>query len=186
MFFVVSKMAWLLLAPSHLIFECLAAAVLLWAFGLRRAGQIAGLAASALYLALGVLPLGSWLAAPLENRFARGPWPTHVDGILTLGGGLNTAVLMSRGAPASQVVGRPGRDLPTHALRRQHGPGHVHGRGREQPDLTWVRPDQLAGIGQVLQGVAGTVLEHQSARIQPHLAEDVPRGDGVGVPPPSP
>ena len=123
MFFVVSKAVWLLLAPSHLIFECLGAAVVLWAFGRRREGQIAALAASGLYLVLGVLPMGSWMAAPLENRFPRGPWPAHIDGVLTLGGGLNTAVLRSRGAPGATPV--EGRLVSTMEVARRYAAAKV-------------------------------------------------------------
>ena len=100
-FFVVSKTIWLLLAPSHLVFEFLVAAAVLLMLGRTRLGRMAALAGVLLYLLFGVLPAGAWLARPLENAYPRPPWPAHVDGVLVLGGGFNTAALLSRDAPGA-------------------------------------------------------------------------------------
>ena len=103
-FFILSKAIWLVLAPSHLIFWVLLGAAVLLLFGRRRPGTVAAAAGAALYLLFGVLPAGAWLARPLENAYPRLPWPAHVDGVVVLGGGFNTAALLSRGAPGANPV----------------------------------------------------------------------------------
>ena len=100
-FFLLSKTIWLLLAPSHLVLELMVAAGVLLFLGRVDLGRAAAVAGALLYLLFGVLPVGSWLARPLENAYPRPPWPAHVDGVLVLGGGFNTAALLSRGAPGA-------------------------------------------------------------------------------------
>jgi uncharacterized SAM-binding protein YcdF (DUF218 family) len=56
----------------------------------------------ALFVVFGILPTGTWLTLPLENRFTRPDWPAHVDGVLVLGGGTGTAIILSRGVPATK------------------------------------------------------------------------------------
>jgi uncharacterized SAM-binding protein YcdF (DUF218 family) len=97
MFFVLSKIFWILAAPSH----WLALLVVAIAFSLllrwHRAAKIFSLMAVALLLV-------AWLAAvPLvqawEGQYRRPPWPSHVDGILVLGSGFDSALLRQRHAP---------------------------------------------------------------------------------------
>jgi uncharacterized SAM-binding protein YcdF (DUF218 family) len=45
---------------------------------------------------IGVLPIGAWLLAPLENRFPPPPLPRAVDGIIALGGGIDLEVSAAR------------------------------------------------------------------------------------------
>ena len=99
MFFVLSKIFWILAQPSHWLgFLVLATAISLllrW----NKAGRFFAVAAALL------LMLASFLAVPLarnlEDRYPRPPWPAHVDGILVLGSGFDTALFRARGAPAS-------------------------------------------------------------------------------------
>lgn len=97
-FFMLSKLAWYAVEPSHLlVWTMLAAAVL--CFRHRRAGAVlAGLCALFLLLLL-TLPIGNWALRPLENRYVRPVLPDHIDGILVLGEGLSPEVLADRGAP---------------------------------------------------------------------------------------
>jgi uncharacterized SAM-binding protein YcdF (DUF218 family) len=99
MFFVLSKIFWILAQPSHWLgFLVLATAISLilrW----NRAARFFGVAA-ALLLVLATM-LAVPLARNLEDRYPRPPWPAHVDGILVLGSGFDTALFRARGAPAT-------------------------------------------------------------------------------------
>jgi uncharacterized SAM-binding protein YcdF (DUF218 family) len=99
MFFVLSKLFWILAQPSHWLgFLVLATAislVLRW----NRAGRFFAVAAVLLLVVATVLAVP--LARNLEDRYPRPPLPAHVDGILVLGSGFDTALFRARGAPAT-------------------------------------------------------------------------------------
>lgn len=99
MFFMLSKIFWILGAPSHWLALLVVATALSLLLRWQRAAKLFALAAVALILV-------AWLAAiPLarawENRYPRPPWPRHVDGILVLGSGFDSALLRQRHAPQS-------------------------------------------------------------------------------------
>lgn len=87
--FVLSKIAWALISPCALLFFALAAA---WLWQRRRPALSRGLVGlCAVFLGVQLLcPVGSWVIAPLEHRFDR-PDPAKVDGIVVLGGAVETA-----------------------------------------------------------------------------------------------
>jgi uncharacterized SAM-binding protein YcdF (DUF218 family) len=95
MYFVASKLLWFLLAPSNfLILIGLTGAAIM----MRRVGRTAlrafgrgCVAASTLGLVIcGFLPVGEWIAAPLEARFpACADQSGPVDGVIVLGGGID-------------------------------------------------------------------------------------------------
>ena len=99
MFFVLSKVFWILAQPSHWLgFLVLATAISLllrW----NRAARFFSVAAALLLVLAGFLAVP--LARNLEDRYPRPPWPAHVDGILVLGSGFDTALFRARGAPAT-------------------------------------------------------------------------------------
>lgn len=99
-FFIASKLFWLIFAPSHFLALMTIAAAILLATRFERIGRRLAAAAAVLFVVIGILPTGILLARPLENRFARPGWPSHIDGVLILGGGLGTQILDSRHAPA--------------------------------------------------------------------------------------
>ncbi len=102
LFFPVSKIAWFLLAPSHLLVWLVMATVALLCWGRMRAGRGLALVSAVLMVTLAVLPVGRWLLRPLEDQYPRPAVPpAKVDGILTLGGGLETDVLLARRAPGT-------------------------------------------------------------------------------------
>jgi uncharacterized SAM-binding protein YcdF (DUF218 family) len=99
MFFVLSKLFWILAQPSHWLgFLVLATAISL-VLGWIRAARFLGVAAVLLLVLAGFLAVP--LARDLEDRYPRPPWPAHVDGILVLGSGFDTALFRARGVPQS-------------------------------------------------------------------------------------
>ncbi len=101
MFFVISKLLWMLAAPSHWLGVLVLACALCLVLGRVRPARVLALAAAVLLLVAGVVPVSSYIIRGLENQYPRPAWPAHVDGILILGAGYNTAVLRTRHAPAS-------------------------------------------------------------------------------------
>ena len=97
MSFALSKIVWVLVTPSNLVTLGTAALTLLalWTdFGVLR--KLAALAALATLLVV-VLPLGDWLARPLEDRFALPTLPARIDGVIVLGGAQDAAIEAARG-----------------------------------------------------------------------------------------
>lgn len=123
--FVLSKVIGPLATPSNLLALVLLAGGVLAFTPWRRLGRrLLGLGVVAVLLVM-VLPIGAWLAVPLESRFAApATLPARVDGIVVLGGGvtesqmpvpggaqLNEAadrlaalVILARRYPAARVV----------------------------------------------------------------------------------
>jgi uncharacterized SAM-binding protein YcdF (DUF218 family) len=95
--FILGKIFWIVAAPGNLLLLLILVGLVRLAGSRRRRGfawvvvGAAGLAATAL------LPVGSWLLLPLENRF---PLPTalpaKVDGVVLLGGGVDESISAAR------------------------------------------------------------------------------------------
>ena len=117
MFFSLSKIFWLLAAPSHLLGWLILAAALCALAGRMRAVRWLVLAAAVLLLVAGVLPLNVWMIRALEDEYPRPPWPAHVDGIVVLGAGFDTSILKARGVPATNA-GEMGVIAGVEAARR--------------------------------------------------------------------
>lgn len=110
MVFVLGKVAWALLRPSAVLVLLVAAGLAVLA--LRRGGAGAGVGAmagvgwgmactgAALLILLWALPMDTWVMRPLENRFPRPAPPERVDGIVVLGGAVNTWLSEDRGLPS--------------------------------------------------------------------------------------
>lgn len=99
LFFYVSKLVWLALQPSSLIVLLLLAGLALSAWRRRWGFRLIALAAAA-YIIAGFSPLGHWLMIPLEDRFERPDLSAPVDGIIVLGGSIDTVVSKGRGVTA--------------------------------------------------------------------------------------
>ena len=95
------KLFWIVLQPSNLLLVVLALGVLL-SWGRRRAWGRALVSLVLLaFVVIAVLPLGSWLLAPLEDRFpAPRTLPDQVGGVILLGGASQPAISAARGQPA--------------------------------------------------------------------------------------
>jgi uncharacterized SAM-binding protein YcdF (DUF218 family) len=100
--FFVAKIFWMLFEPSNLLILVLAAGIILCWMHRDSVGRPLILASAAAMLVVWLLPVGQWLAMPLEARFQRGTLPSHVDGILILGNGLDPKIYASRGVPNEQ------------------------------------------------------------------------------------
>jgi uncharacterized SAM-binding protein YcdF (DUF218 family) len=118
MFFAVTKVFWFFFAPSHLILWGIAAAAVLLFLRRERAAKWCATASAAFLICLGMLPFGVWIAQPLENAFPRPDWPARVDGILVLGGGLDTPILRSRGAVGADIA--IARDVSAYEVARRY------------------------------------------------------------------
>lgn len=92
------------LEPGNALVLLLAAGTALLLSPWRRAGTCVTVVSAGLLLLVMFLPIGYWILLPLENRYARPPWPKHVDGVLVLGGAFNPGVYLSRGVPSENVV----------------------------------------------------------------------------------
>ncbi len=66
----------------------------------RRHGLSLIVAASVALVAIGGLPISSLIVIPLEDRFPAPALPSHVDGIVVLGGSISPKLSVARGRPA--------------------------------------------------------------------------------------
>jgi uncharacterized SAM-binding protein YcdF (DUF218 family) len=105
MFFTVSKLGWFLVQPMSLVVLLLAAGFALLIAGRRTSGgALAGLGLLTLLLC-GYTSLGAMLIQPLEHRYARPAPPERVDGIVVLGGGVDTGVAGARRSSELNAAG---------------------------------------------------------------------------------
>lgn len=89
-FFLASKIIWAIISPDSLIVLLGVGAWLAMNFGWPRLSRRLLSLCALLLVMIGCLPVGEWLIAPLENRFAaNAALPTQADGIIVLGGFLN-------------------------------------------------------------------------------------------------
>jgi len=123
-FFPLAKLGWAFLAPSHLmLWLALLTAIVLIA-GRARLGRWLAIVTAVLFVVFGMLPTGDWLAQRLENQYPRpASLPAHVDGIVDLGGGLGTDILVERQAPAAALS--EARLVSTFELARLHPEARV-------------------------------------------------------------
>jgi uncharacterized SAM-binding protein YcdF (DUF218 family) len=98
MFFVVSKIFWMVASPIVLLLAVALLGALFSAGRHARVGRAAAIGAILLMTAAAVTPIGLLLIAPLENRFPQPPddMPPP-DGIIVLGGAINDSLSRARG-----------------------------------------------------------------------------------------
>lgn len=102
MMFYASKILWFVTQPSLLLVAGVIAGAWLSRGAWARTGRRLAIGCGVLLLALGIGPVGNWLALPLEQRFPR-PDPASLGdlaGIIVLGGAIDTTVSGGRGLPA--------------------------------------------------------------------------------------
>lgn len=89
-FFISSKVIWALISPDSLIVILGISAWLTLILGWQKLSRRLLALCAFLLLMVGFLPIGEWLIAPLENRFAANTaLPQQVDGIVVLGGAIS-------------------------------------------------------------------------------------------------
>jgi uncharacterized SAM-binding protein YcdF (DUF218 family) len=159
--FIGGKVAWLVLAPGNLLLLLLlGGALLAW----RRPGRgrmLMGAVAIAL-LVCAVLPLGAWLASPLENRFPPPrPMPDRVDGIVMLGGAIDPVLSAARGQ--ATLNGAAGRVTETIALARRYPDARIVISGGEGTVIQHGLPETAATEALMVElGVAPERIELES------------------------
>lgn len=96
MFMMVGKLLWLLARPGNFLLLLLAIALVALALGRRRFGGRLLAGTAAVLVIAGVFPVGTWLMQPLEERFPA-VLPARVDGIVVLGGTIESTTTEARG-----------------------------------------------------------------------------------------
>ena len=98
MLFVLSKLFWIVAAPANLaLIFLMLGLLLLWVNWIRAGRYFTSIGGVALVF-LAVIPIGPWLAGPLENRFPQYvAGAAAVDGIIVLGGSTNPKMTQLRG-----------------------------------------------------------------------------------------
>lgn len=152
MSFVLSKIFWAIVAPGNLLVLMLVVGTL--RLGRRRRGRGSPLLTTATIglLAIAVLPIGQWLAMPLESRFPVPALPEHVDGIVVLGGAVEPGITQAHGQVALNDAAERMLEALTLARRYPDAPIVVTGGNatllpRERPSEAAVMRDLLVGQG---------------------------------------
>lgn len=100
MTFILSKLFWYLVSPGNLFTLLTLLGALRLATSRRRRGLALVLVGGLGLLAIIVLPISTWVIAPLENRFPQPQLPARVDGIVVLGGAVEPRVSAAHHQPA--------------------------------------------------------------------------------------
>jgi len=119
MYFVLSKVGWLLLQPSTLLFAATLIGALLVTTPLARFGRRLALIAGSLLAICALTPLCVVLLRPLENRFPARSLDAIANptGIIALGGAFNAEVTRARGPIALSTSGSRVTEAAALALR---------------------------------------------------------------------
>ena len=101
MLFILAQIFGLLISPSEILLLLSVVGTVLCALGRQKWGLRALYAGVGGFVLIAVLPIDRWMIEPLEDRFPRvtSP-PAHVDGIIVLGGAVDTARTVEHGIPA--------------------------------------------------------------------------------------
>jgi uncharacterized SAM-binding protein YcdF (DUF218 family) len=122
--FVLSKLLWPIAAPANFLLLVLIVSTALLFTRWRRFARTVIVVVVCVLVALAVLPVGQWLLAPLEDRFARPePLPAQVDGIIVLGGAIGTELMDTRGEVS--LGGMAERFVEALALMRRYPAARV-------------------------------------------------------------
>ncbi len=97
MFFPLSKIFWMVFQPLTLVLLLVTSGLLLLRF---RVGRFLLWTGCGLFILFGFFPVGHNALCYLENSYPANPQlPAHVDGIIVLGGSVDTALTFAHGQP---------------------------------------------------------------------------------------
>lgn len=94
--FVASKVFWWFAAPANLALALLALACVSLLIGWRRLGGSLLVLLLASGVALAALPMKDWVLRPLEDRFTVPTLPARIDGVIVLGGAIDSVLSADR------------------------------------------------------------------------------------------
>ncbi|MEW5848831.1 MAG: YdcF family protein [Myxococcota bacterium] len=161
--FVLSKLAWLLLEPAHVLVLLLCVGVVLQWRNRVKAARVTLSVVALGFLLPSVLPLGRWIAGALEDRFSPPATEERVDGVVVLGGAVNAALSEARGqvslneaAERVTTLVELARRYPDATLVFTGGIGSLR---RDFPPEAQVVPRFLAAMG---MDPARVIFEDQS------------------------
>lgn len=87
LFFLISKIVWLLLSPDSLLLILILLTLVLLYIGKNKQAKILLTTISGILIILSFFSIGEWLLYPLETRFPTNPLlPQQIDGIIVLSG----------------------------------------------------------------------------------------------------
>lgn len=162
--FEIGKLAWAVLQPGNLLLL-----LLLLGLGLallrRRGGTSLVIIAALGFLVLAVAPVGPLLLRPLEARFPpRTSLPTHIDGIVVLGGGIDPRLTMFSGLTSLTDAGS--RIVAAADLARRHPEAKLVLLGGEGNLLPYGYPEAKAALPFLdAEGIArGRILVDDKSR----------------------
>jgi uncharacterized SAM-binding protein YcdF (DUF218 family) len=128
---------WDVFQPSNSLFLLAFTGAALWWAGRRTSGGILMGAAAVIFLLIVATPLPSAMMVTLETRFPRPELPRQVDGVISLGGAVNTRTTDRWGT--AQLNNHVERITQTLALARRHPEATILFSGGY-----WSPDDQLA------------------------------------------
>ncbi|CAK0773946.1 Membrane protein [Gammaproteobacteria bacterium] len=102
MSFVLSKLLWIVVTPGHFLMLALVTGVMLQRWRgerMQRWGRQVTLGVASILLGFTIFPVDQWLIQPLEHRFPIPVLPDRVDGIIVLGGMVDTTLSLAWGRP---------------------------------------------------------------------------------------
>jgi uncharacterized SAM-binding protein YcdF (DUF218 family) len=163
--FPLSKISWAVVEPGNLLPLLLGLGVLRLLVSGRRRGLGLVLAAGLAMLAVMLLPVAQWTIRPLENRFPTvRSLPEHVDGIILLGGAVDSSIMATRGQVGLNDAAE--RITETMALARRYPAAKIVLSGGSAAIVPTGDPSEAAAMRAVLvaDGVAEDrlILEEKS------------------------
>ncbi|MEQ8248641.1 MAG: YdcF family protein [Alphaproteobacteria bacterium] len=164
MLFWLSKTFWIVAAPANLALILATLGLFLLWTPWRRVGRHLVAIGLAVLVLLAVLPIGGWLAFPLENRFSTpDPMPLHLDGIVVLGGAEQVGQTRMRGLVA--VNGAADRLIAFADLARRYPDArlaYTGGSGSLRPEAMREADVAKAAMAVIGPDVDRVVFERES------------------------